>query len=201
MALEVTKLVNHASLATKSEFVGVGGTPSVGVYIYGDIRVTNILIATHDLGYVPIAMVALNGRMLPSGFIVQTHSSGGLREVSSWVDSNSVYLREVAISTNVALPATSLTYDVLVFRTREPDPYKPMFASFGGVIELARGTIDGSRKYAKQVSVGEAPYSINLGPTLDCANGRVRSATGGTVVSEAGYNGSMPTPPFRNIGI
>ncbi len=206
LALETSVTINHTALATKttrigaSGYVGGGGTVEVGVDLIGDIRVTEVPLVSHSVSDNPIVMVALNGRMLPSGFIVQI-SGEGIRQVAPWVSSSEVGIRETAVSGSAALPAISLTYRVMIFRSRAPDPVKPMFAGGPSSMQMARGIIDGSRKYAKQVAVGESPFSINLGPTLDDANGRIRSATGGIVVSEPGYSGSLAAPAYRNIGL
>lgn len=206
VAYEGSVTINHAALAAKTTTITAngfsigGGGASVTTNIVGDVSATDYLLATHGLGFIPTAMVALSGRMLPSGFIAQT-SGAGLRELAPFVTTSGVYIRDTSISGSSTLPGISLTYRVIVFNSPAPNPSLPLFGGGPTSLTMARGIIDGSKKYAKQVAVGESPYSINLGPTLDINNGRARSATGGTVQTEPGYGGGLSAPAFRNIGL
>lgn len=206
VALEASVTINHAGLGVSTLTIGTngfsigGGGASVTANINGAITSADYLLATHGLGFIPTAMVALDGRMLPSGFLAQL-SGGSLRELAPFVTTSGVYIRDTSISSSVALPPISLTYRVMVFNSRAKNPAMPLFGGSPTTMNMARGIIDGSRKYAKQVAVGESPYSINIGPTLDIANGRVRSATGGIVQTEPSYSGSFAAPAFRNIGL
>lgn len=205
---EFSVTINHSALGVTTYRIGSaggglpGGTPpAVYLDVYGDVRVTDINLGAHTAGASPIFMVALDGRMLPSGHLIQQDTTDTGRFVAPWVSASNVFLRETAMSGTNALAGTSRTYRVMVFRTRAKDPSKPLLAGDESGLQLARGIIDSSRKYAKQVAVGESPYAINLGPTIDCANGGVRTATGGLTFSEALYAGAMAAPAYRNIGL
>jgi hypothetical protein len=205
-------VVNHAALATKDTHVvvstgglAIGAFPptgsSIGFIIQGDHRVTDLLLYTHGLGYVPKFMVALDGRRVPDGFIVQVDGSGGHRRVSVFATSTGIYLRESAISTSIDLASVSKTYRVMVFRTRSPNPALAMFSGSAGAMQLARGIIDTTRKYLRRTGSGDTPFALNMGRTLDIKNGGARSASGGVVVSEPRYNGSMTAPSYISAGV
>lgn len=202
--------INHASLASKAEYYGVvynGGsvvspTPTgVAFLVNGDQRTTDILLYTHGLGYVPKAMVVYDGRRLPSGYTIQSQSGGRSRRVSFYVTSTGVYLREHATSGASSLSAVSITYTVLVFRTRAPDGGLPLFGYDGSDLVLARGIINSSRRYLRRTGSGDSPFSLNMGPTIDIDNGAVRTASGGVVVSDADYGGSMAAPSYVSVGV
>ncbi len=205
--------VTHSAYAGKTTTYGVssGGTfyqyngipaSAVGVQVYGQSTIVDRLLYTHGAGSDVFAMVAYQGRMLPSGYMVQQESSGAIRLVSPWYNAGGVYLRETLISSNTDLPAADRTYSVLVMRNRAPDPSKPNLSGGPGLpLQMCRGMIDSSRRYAKKVAAGDSPFDLNLGPTLDIGNGRQRSATGGIIVDEAGYVGGMGAPAFVSIGV
>lgn len=164
--------VNHTALAAQSVFIGVkwntgsvvSPTPSgLGITIYGNQRDTDILLYSHGLGERPQVRLALNGRMLPSSYLVQQGADNS-RSVSCFVTDSGVYLHEHASSGASALDAITVTYQLLVLRTRAPDPAKPLFARQGGTTTLARGVIDTSRRYLRRVGAGETAFSAQSGP-------------------------------------
>ncbi|WEK05784.1 MAG: hypothetical protein P0Y65_05875 [Candidatus Devosia phytovorans] len=203
--------INHAALPTKTTVIGVssggGGwgpvfTPAVSVEIISDFRQTNTLLFAHDLGYVPKFMIALAGRRVPDGYVVQNAAGSYRRRVAFWANSTGIFVRDSASAAAVACPAITLDYRVLVFRNSEADPAKPLFSGGPGEpLILARGVIDSSKKYLRRTGVGDTPFAQNLGRTLDCNNGSMASASGGVVITEAGYGGSLPAPPFISVGV
>ena len=203
--------INHTALAGKTTtynvaaggyYVGAPTPSSISFSVQGDTRETNIAVLAHGLGYVPKFMAALSGRRLPDGYIVQL-VGGKYRRVSAWADATYIYLRESAVSgaDGDALPAVSLTYRVMVFALPTPSPSEPMFGMASGILTVARGIIRTSRKYLRRTGSGDSPFAMNLGPTMDIKNGGSRTASGGVVVSEARYNGSMAAPPYISVGV
>ena len=205
--------INHTALATKDTYsvvslsgLSIGLTPpsgsSIGFLIQGDTRVTDILLYTHGLGYVPKFMVSLNGRRVPDGWMVQVDTTtGSYRRVSVFATSSGIYLREHAVSTSNNLAAVTLTYRVMVFRTRAADPSKPMWSLASGAMQLGWGIIDTTRKYLRRTGTGDTPFALNMGRTIDIKNGGARSASGGVVTSDPRYNGSMAAPSYINVGV
>lgn len=211
----VNVTINHTALAGRTGYVGitynggwsVDGTANPasenGVVFprYGQTRQTDITLFVHNLGYVPKVMVTVGGRNLVNGQVVQSLSGDRVRTVSIHVTTTTVFLREVAVSNASALTAMSLQYTVLVFRNRPPNPAQPLWGFDGQDLVIARDIIRSSRRYLRRVGVGDSPFSINLGRTIDIRNGGVRSATGGSISSETSYNGSFAAPPFLQVGV
>jgi hypothetical protein len=206
-------LVNHTALAGKTTtyVVAAGGyfigSPTPGAIFFntlGDVRTTDIAILNHGLGYVPKFMVSLGGRRLPDGYMVQL-SGGNYRRVSVWANTTHIYLRESAVSGGAGddLPATSQTYKVMVFRNRAPNPTQPLFGKdvTNTYMILARDIINSARKYLRRTGVGDTPFALNTGRTMDVSNGGTRTASGGVVVSEPRYNGAMSAPPYVSVGV
>lgn len=204
--------ITHTALATKNTYyvVSTGGGSvgpfpptgaSIGFLVQGDQRTSDILLFSHGLGYVPKFMVSLDGRRVPDGFIVQQDSRGGHRRISVFATAGGIYLRESAVSTDIDLAAVAMTYRIMVFRTRAPDPTKPLWAASGGDMQLGRGIIDTTRRYLRRVGAGDTPFALNLGPTIDIRNGGARAASGGVVTSESRYNGSMSAPSYIAVGV
>lgn len=204
--------INHSVLAGKTTtwslpaggtWVGVPAPNSISFITQGDTRETDIALLNHGLGYVPKFMVSLNGRRLPDGYMVQLETNGQYRRVSVWADSNNIYLREAAVSgsSTQPLPAVSLTYVVMVFAYSTPTPAKPLFGYDGADLVLARGVINSTKKYLRRTGVGDTPFALNLGRTIDIKNGGSRTISGGVAVSEPRYNGTLAAPPFVSVGV
>lgn len=202
--------INHPGLAVDTTIIGMGNAgggfnpvspPRISVTIYNNVSTTDTLLLTHNLGYVPKFMIALGGNRIPDGYTVQ---SGGnyRRRVSFWANTTGVYIRTSSYSGDEALPAATRVYRVIVFRDSEATPGLPLFGGGpGDPLILARGVIDSSKKYLRRVGVGDTPFAQNLGRTLDCGGGRLASASGGVVVAESGYTGSLVAPPFIQVGV
>ena len=191
--------INHTSLAANSVTTGIG---SILLTIYGNIRVTDILLFTHGLGYKPRVKVTINNKVVVSGQIIQNLNDGRARIVSVYVTTTGVYLRETAYSAVSALPAISQTYRVFVFRQSTQNPSAPLFSDNGTLMTIARGVIRSDKKYLRRTGVGDAEeFSIDRGPTIDIDNGFKRIANGGTLTTETGYGGSMAAPAFVAVGL
>lgn len=205
--------VNHIALAGKTttwslpaggSFVGTPVPGAITMTVQGDVRVTDIALFNHSLGYIPKFMVSLSGRRVPDGYIVQ-QSGGKHRRVSIWANTTYIYIRETAISGAAGddLGATSLIYKVMVFKNTAQTPSLPLFGKDISNINviIARGIINTAKKYLRRTGSGDTPFSLNLGKTMDISNGGVRTASGGVIVSEARYNGSMSAPSYISVGV
>lgn len=199
--------VNHTALAGKTAYRGVsfGAGPldtggGISVTLIGDLRTSDISIGAHGAGGVPKVMLAYGGRILPAGYVVQ-QGAGQSRTISPWADASNVYIREFAVSSDVALGAVSFTYQLLVLRKRSANPALPLFSGGSAGLQMGRGIIDSSREYLRAVGFGDSPFSLDNGFGIDAENGRLRTAAGGVVVTESGYSGSMPAPPFVQVGV
>jgi len=202
--------INHAALATKKTYYGIspgsimnlGPTPpAISFLVYGDTRISDLLLFAHNLDYVPKFMVALDGRRVPDGFVVHADPQGGHRRITTYATASGIYLRESAISGFIDLPAISRTYRVMVFRTRTADTATPLFSGSGSAMQLGRGIIDTNRHYLRRTGPGDTPFALNLGQTIDINNGGARTISGGIVNDEPHYEGSMSAPPFVSVGV
>ncbi len=199
--------VTHPALGVKVTYIGVsagGGVISgpIGIYfaVSGDVRETDILLYTHNLGYKPRAKVTIGGRVVTPGHILQNASSYS-RSVSVFVTTTGVYLRDVGISSNVDLPAHSQTYRVYVFRQAQAQAGEPLFSKTGALMTLARDIVRSDKRYLRRTGSGDQEFSMDSGPTLDVSNGHKRVANGGVLTTEPGYGGSMAAPSFVTVGL
>lgn len=210
----LTKVVTHTALAGKQRWSGIDlnnnlinnvtTKPTVlGAFIEsrGDVRVTDIVLMTHNLGYVPLYFIAHAGRVLCNGLNIQSLASGQMRTVSAFATSSVIGIRETAISADVALPAISKTYEVMAFRSPAANAGKAMWSFDGDAMLLGRGIVDSRKEYVRSVLSSESSFDIDLGRTMDIKNGRTRYSSGGIVTTEPDYNGSFAGSPYKAIGV
>lgn len=185
--------INHPAIAGTTRTIMVN-TPTVTVD--GQSVVTEHTLLAHNLGYVPRFMVTYNGALLTPGTLVQTATARS-RRITPFATTTHIKLFELGISSADTLAAVARSYSVLVFRqpTIEND-YLLDFDPVSGRVIIGRGKFDSSRKALRQAAAGDSPFDIALGPTIDIANGAVRSVLpDGTVFSEPLYNGSFAGSP------
>ncbi len=179
---EVDVSINHTSLAgvTGAGYSVSNGAQSSGQsspIADGQIRLTSIELCTHNLGYVPLFDVLLDGRIVSPGLVVQSEQSGArVRRVSTYATTTKIFLREVAISSRSNLTATSRDYRVLIFADPEADPAKPFLRIKPGVqVCLGWGKVDEDQRALRRALVGDATYYVPLDRTVDIRNGAVRN--------------------------
>jgi hypothetical protein len=198
-------VVNHPSMAGGShQYIASILGSSVSVSVFGSAGVSDHTLVTHGLGYVPLAFVAYQGRMLTPGTPVQIESNGRIRFVRAFATSSIIGLRESRVTSSLTasstLSAVSRSYTVLVFREPASSPNLPLFAKIAGEIILARGKARSSKRYLREVAPGETAFAINRDRTLDWQNGRSRIVTGGVTFTEGQYTGSFTGGPFKQVG-
>lgn len=178
---------------------------SISVDVWGNSGVSDHTLVTHNLGYVPLAMVAYEGRMLTPGTIVQHESDGRYRWVCAYATSTIIGLREVRVTSSLnlgsPLSAVSRTYSVLVFRESATVEGAPLLGTFGGNVVAARGRINSANQYLRRTVAGESDFDIDLARVIDVGNGRVRVTTGGSIISEPDYSGAYTGGPFVPVGV
>lgn len=183
-----TVTVNHtlcAGVSGTGYSVGNGSqnTNTTAPITNGQVRVSTIDLVTHGLAYVPQFAVLYEGRIVSPGLVVQSGDSQ-VRRVSAFATSTKICLREVAISSESDLAATSLDYTVLVFADPEADPAKPFLRIKPDTeICLAWGKVTDSQRALRRAGVGDATFYIPIDRTVDIKNGAVRniSPIAGTV--------------------
>lgn len=207
----INQTINHPSVGVVTKHLGTnaltggglinGGVAyAVGITVVGNIQASYDTLYTHGLGYRPKCLVIYNDRVISTGTIVQVSGDTG-RYIAPYVDNNVVGIKSSGISGASALPAISVPYKVLIFREQVKDPSKPLFQKIGNQLLIGRGMIDTTQKYLRKTLPGDQSFSLDLGPTIDIANGKARTVSGGSYVTESGYNGSFTGSPFVPVGL
>lgn len=202
-----TITISHPSVSGRVQMWGATGGTQFG--FIGNAETRSHTLFTHNLGYEPLAFVVADGVTVTSGLEIQVNRDWAYRRtVTSFVDNNTVGIHEVGISGFASatsmdpgpLPATSKTYQVMLFVAPEKDPAKPLFDGEGGRVTLARGKIDSDYLYARQVSMLESYFVMDLGRTIDISNGGSRTISGTNVTDSYGYEGSFIGSSYTRLG-
>lgn len=187
-----TVSVSHAAVAA-----GGATVPEAGASITFGWAATSAdhLVLTHNLGYIPNAMVVVNGNVLWPGMPVQVASDGGSRYVSAYCTTTQVRLYEWASSGATTLPAINLSYTVIVFETppAASGTFLMDFNPTSGIVQMGRGKFNSGKRYLQVVS-GGTPFGIAYGRTIDLANGAPRAVRPDGVA----YN---PVPASLTLGL
>lgn len=165
-----TVTVSHAQVNTAAppagQFVAFGWTAATADH----------LLLSHSLGYEPFALIAVGDNILWPGMPVQTDAGGGGRYVTPYVTTTGVYIYEWASIGSSNLASTDLDYTVIIFKN-PPDPSGNELFKFDpdtGIVTMAFGRFDTSRKYLSVVS-GGTPFGLAVGRTIDLDNGAPRA--------------------------
>jgi hypothetical protein len=175
--IDTTVSITHAAVSAGGS--GSGGINSTSGFDYAG-PIVDWTLATHNLGYEPIAYAAVGNNFITPGYIVQVASglTGGARYVTVWSDTTKTYLREYASRGAAILPSITLSYDVLVIK-RQPaaegniPPQLLDYDPITGLTKMGDGRWRSDEKYL-QVVPGGSPYELALEATMDADNGAVR---------------------------
>ena len=173
--------VSHAEIAAGSAASGAGGGTTIdggAVLQYGGVTDDHLLYE-HDLGYLPFVLVSQGDNILWPGLPVQTASGGRARYVTPYVTTTQVRLWETASRTSAALSATTLSYDLLVFRQPPPATGDQLinFDPESGLFRKGLDRFRTDRRYL-QVAPGGSPLFLSQGRTIDLSNGAPRAVRG-----------------------
>lgn len=169
--------IHHAEVpvATAGDS-GPAIAPANGNYDF-DAGAVDHEVLTHDLGYPPLALVAVGGNLISPGYPVQVPLTpdGSGRFVSLYVTTTKVFIREFRSRGAAPLAAISLNYEVIVFRAAPaPSGDKAMeFDPVTGRLTLAQNRFDSSRAYL-QVVPGGTPFGLITGRSMDAGGGGYR---------------------------
>lgn len=154
------------------------------------------ILYEHNLGYPPMALVAIGGNIIWPGMLI--HVDGGVnfwRFGTVYCDDQYVrlFVKTAVLSGNDA-PAADLSYTVLVFKEHEATGDKLFdFDPATGVTTMGRGKFSSAARYL-QVAAGGSPLGIALGRTIDLNNGCSRAfRPDGTYAEPGGGSGSTYT--------
>jgi hypothetical protein len=196
--VEIDVTINHAAVAASN-----GWSWSTFSFNWTPEAYTiDRLLGTHNLGIIPICLVASNQGIVDPGMPIQVNGSGGTRYLDIYLTTTEVRARERVDSGTGALPALNQTYKLIVLREPVPLPDEVFWAEDGRV----RGeTFDSDYHYLRAVATGESPYRLSAPvQQIDTMGGICRFADAlGTVTHDfydpSRYTGSMVAAPSVEV--
>jgi hypothetical protein len=195
--------VSHASVAgvTGSGYtIPSSGGFATGPIANGQIVVTDKLLYTHSLGYVPQFMVLYNGAIVYGGTCVQqTADRLKARFVSAYATTTEIRLQDIGISNSDALPAASVSYDVLIFRDPSPIGGDPLYRNTPDEITLGYGRITSEQRPLRRAVGAEGFFYIPLDRTSDIRNGAYRTISPAGAVDLGPYFGSFFSAEYIKV--
>lgn len=164
---------------------------SGGFLVSGQIVKTSRNVLTHNLGYPPRFSIAVDGEVLPSGWLIQQVGNRG-RIIYYSSNSTHIIVTDVGGSDENALPAIAKTYSVVAYRNIAAEPGAPQFKLTPDRLIAGQGKLDTNERHMRVALGGESPIWIPGGGLVDVAGGAFRTVTPkGTVLDQPGYNGSF----------
>jgi hypothetical protein len=163
-------VVSHGAVAASSP--PAGATVNFG----WTGTVTDRLLFTHSLGYVPKVLAIVGNNTVWPGMPVQT-GGGATRFVSIYATTTQVRMVEFVSTGSGTLPAVDLTYTLLVLADPPAATGNILFDfdPVTGIVEMGRRKFKSDRRYL-QVVPGGSPFGISYGgKTIDLHNGAMRA--------------------------
>lgn len=167
VAFEGTTVINHPAVPAAP-----GSTTTTDNVQYGGAAADHLL-ATHNLGYVPTAMVSRGSNIITPGYPIYANANC-YRFVTAYCTSTQLRLYEDALRAGSG-SAQTITYEWKIFR-EVPISTNTLLMDYDPVtstVQMGLGKFNSSRKYL-QVIVGGSPYFFPIGRTADLNNGAIR---------------------------
>lgn len=161
--------ISHAAISGATPPSGVTVSVSVG---WGVGKADHLLM-THNLGYPPMALVAVGANVLYPGMHVQFDGSGGGRYVTAYVTNTELRLSEWGSAGSATLGATTLSYKVLIIKKPPGATGNKRFELSAAGLKLGLGKFNIDRPYL-QVVPGGSPIGLSRGRTIDLNKGAPR---------------------------
>jgi hypothetical protein len=133
-------------------------------------------LVSHDLPYIPFALVAAGTNCIWPGMPVQADGLGAARYASVICTSTGIDLVTTATAGTNALPAEDFEYSYLIFK-RPPTAEGKVLFDFDpttGIVTIARGKWASNRRYLMVAEDG-SPQGMALGRTIDLKGGVARA--------------------------
>lgn len=196
--------VNHSAVAgvTGTGYSPPSASAPTGPIANGQVVTGNKLLYTHGLGYVPQFMVLFNGAIVSGGTVVQQTSDRlKSRKVSAYATTTEIRLRDIGISNTDALPAATISYDLIIFRDPAPIPGAPLahIRIDGNPIILGHGRITSEQPPLRRVVGAEPFFYLPRTRIADMRNGAYRTITPSGPRDIGSYNGSFFTADFLKV--
>lgn len=193
-AIEIDVTITHAAVAASNGFswsnFAFNWTP--------EAYTIDRLLGPHDLGVIPICLVASGQGIVDPGIPIQVNGSGGTRYLDIYLTATEVRARERVDSGTGALPAITRTYKLIVLREPAHVPGDIMFAE-DGRLRGGEGLFDSDFHYLRAVAAGESPYFLGASQQIDTAGGICRFIDALGVVTHDFYDASAYTGSLSAI--
>jgi len=167
LAVEIDITINHAAVAASHGWDWSTFSNNWTPEAYSIDR----LLGTHNLGSIPICIVASGEGIVDPGFPIQTNGSGGARYLDIYLTETEVRARERVDSGTGALPALNRTYKLLVLREPTVVDADLVFSAEDGNVVAAGGLFNDDFHYLRAVAAGESPYRAGITQQIDTAGG------------------------------
>jgi len=174
--------VSHSHSSAPAASISNYGTDAdaavTAAYGYGSTY-EDFSVVTHNLGYVPYAAVIFDGKVLHPGIPVQTGTGGAVRYATAYCTTTEVRVETWCSVGTSALSATSITYEVIVFRDPRSASGDKLIDidDTTGVVRVGQDKFGNDRKYAQAVD-GGSEFDMLNGRGGDDNNGAPRFADG-----------------------
>lgn len=193
--------VTHAAIAgvTGTGYIAPGTGSSLSAPVAnGQFGVATHTLVTHGLGYVPLFQIIWNGNIISPGTVIQTvaNDKSRVRIVSPYATTSIIGLKSIGISSTLALPSTSVAYDVIVFREPAVDPSLPMvrLSPSAGKFVLGKGRITSDNLPLRRwVSGDPILFYQPVERTTDIRNGAFRNINQAGAADYGTYTGAFFT--------
>ena len=195
--------VAHSSVAgvTGSGYSAPGASGgSSGPIANGQVVTTNKLLYTHSLGYVPQFIVLYNGAIVAGGTVVQmTADKRKARKLSAYATTTEIRLRDIGISSTDALPAASISYDLIIFRDPAKVPGAPLFQASPAAVTLGYGRLTSEQRPLRRAVGAEPSFYLPRTRIADIRNGAYRTITPSGPQDVGTYNGSFFSADYLKV--
>ena len=195
-AYNLNAVISHPEVAGKTNEVTLQ-TKFLGTFVYYDY-----LLLTHNLGYVPRFFVASDGVMLPNGYPVQRPGAGRMRFVTAYATTSQIRLKEFAVSSDTALVAADISYQVLAFADSAVNPALNKLLLQPGNVVFGQGKFRMDQPPLRVVASGESPFSVARTRTAAIGNGALRVyPPTGAPIDFGTFAGTLPAPNYITVQV
>lgn len=198
-----TVSLTHQAVAGAVVYDNIGfGTPSIiGV---GQALAQDQVMVTHNAGYKTRFIVVQGGSVLPQGFVVQNLETRG-RAVSFYATTSQIICHNIGVSSDIALPAISVSYQVVIFKDPAEvpvGPQLPLFFADDSRAIMGRGRFDTDTTTLRVGGGADSPLWVSKGRCFDFASGAIRVVVpNGPTITQPGYTGSFAGSPYTRAFI
>lgn len=179
-------------------FRAKGGSNARHTYLTPNPASGAVNSLTHNLGYVPHALVFVGNDMLPANSQIQ-HVGSSFRTVAIEVTTTQVRVFETAWVYQHDLPAITKNYKIVLFTQKLGSSGNQTLRIEPSQFIASRGKLNTAYNYLRR-SLTSPMFWFSKGKTADVANGSFKIVTAnGSTITRSPYNGSFTGVP--GIGV